>query len=180
MLHGRLDAAQKAETMDAFAAGEIDLLICTTVVEVGVDVPNATLMVIVDADRFGISQLHQLRGRIGRGAHRSTCLLVTRRDPEHPSRERIAAVAATTDGFELAQADLAQRREGDILGDAQSGGRSTLRLLRAVDDAGVIERARREAQAVLTADPGLEQHPQRLAAIRAALDEDTEKYLERG
>ena len=180
VLHGRLDAAQKAETMEAFAAGEIDLLICTTVVEVGVDVPNATLMVIVDADRFGISQLHQLRGRIGRGAHRSTCLLVTRRDPEHPSRERIAAVAATTDGFELAQADLAQRREGDILGDAQSGGRSTLRLLRAVDDAGVIERARREAQAVLTADPGLEQHPQLLAAIRAALDEDTEKYLERG
>lgn len=180
VLHGRLDPEEKSAVMGGFAAGEIDLLICTTVVEVGVDVPNATFMVICDADRFGISQLHQLRGRIGRGAHSSTCLLVTRREAEHPSRERIAAVAATTDGFELAQADLAQRREGDILGDAQSGGRSTLRLLRALDDAGVIERARAEAQEVLAQDPRLERHPQLLAAIRAALDEDTEKYLERG
>ncbi|WP_144791922.1 ATP-dependent DNA helicase RecG [Kocuria palustris] len=180
VLHGRLDGAEKSAVMEGFAAGEIDLLICTTVVEVGVDVPNATLMVIADADRFGISQLHQLRGRIGRGGHASTCLLVTRRGAEHPSRERIAAVAATTDGFELAQADLAQRREGDILGDAQSGGRSTLRLLRAVDDAAVIEKARSEAQSVLDADPDLQRHPELLAAIRAALDEDTEKYLERG
>lgn len=180
VLHGRLEATQKAGTMDGFAAGEIDLLICTTVIEVGVDVPNATLMVICDADRFGISQLHQLRGRIGRGAHASTCLLVTRRESEHPSLERIGAVAATSDGFELAQADLAQRREGDILGGAQSGGRSTLRLLRALDDAELIERARTEAQQVLSEDPGLQRHPQLLAAIRAALDEDTEKYLERG
>lgn len=180
VLHGRLEPAQKADTMQGFAAGEIGLLVCTTVVEVGVDVPNATFMVVFDADRFGISQLHQLRGRIGRGEHASTCLLVTRREPGHPSRERIDAVAATTDGFELAQADLLLRREGDILGDAQSGGRSTLRLLRALDDVKIIETARQEALDILDVDPTLERHDGLALAIEAYLDEDTEKYLERG
>lgn len=180
VLHGRLEAAEKAATMEGFAAGEIGLLVCTTVVEVGVDVPNATFMVVFDADRFGISQLHQLRGRIGRGEHASTCLLVTRREPGHPSRDRIDAVAATTDGFELAQADLTLRREGDILGDAQSGGRSTLRLLRALDDVKIIESARQEAMEILDVDPTLERHWGLALAIEAYLDEDTEKYLERG
>ncbi|NHU84609.1 ATP-dependent DNA helicase RecG [Kocuria sp. JC486] len=180
VLHGRLDPTDKAEVMAAFADGRTGVLVCTTVVEVGVDVPNATFMVVFDADRFGISQLHQLRGRIGRGSHASTCLLVTRREQGHPSRERLDAVAATTDGFELAQADLNLRREGDILGDAQSGGRSTLRLLRALDDVAVIEEARTEATEILEADPDLENHPGLAAAIAASLDEDTEKYLERG
>lgn len=180
VLHGRLDSTEKTTTMEAFAAGDVELLVCTTVVEVGVDVPNATFMVIFDADRFGISQLHQLRGRVGRGEHPSTCLLVTRCEPDHPSRQRIDAVAATTDGFELAQADLALRREGDILGDAQSGGRSTLRLLRALDDARVIETAREEATAILDTDPTLTRHAPLAMAIDAYLDEDTEKYLERG
>lgn len=180
VLHGRLETQQKSEVMEGFAAGRTGLLVCTTVVEVGVDVPNATLMVVFDADRFGISQLHQLRGRIGRGAHASTCLLVTRRDAEHPSRQRIQAVAATTDGFELAQVDLDLRREGDILGDAQSGGRSTLKLLRALDDVKIIEQAREEANEILDVDPTLERHWGLALAIEAYLDEDTEKYLERG
>ncbi|KAA9395769.1 ATP-dependent DNA helicase RecG [Kocuria coralli] len=180
VLHGRLEAQEKTGIMEDFAAGEIGLLVCTTVVEVGVDVPNATFMVVFDADRFGISQLHQLRGRIGRGSHASTCLLVTRREPDHPSRERIDAVAATTDGFELAQVDLTLRREGDILGDAQSGGRSTLRLLRALDDIKIIESARAEAGEILDVDPSLERHWGLALAIEAYLDEDTEKYLERG
>lgn len=180
VLHGRLESQEKSEVMEAFSEGRIGVLVCTTVVEVGVDVPNATFMVVFDADRFGISQLHQLRGRIGRGAHASTCLLVTRREAEHPSRERIDAVAATTDGFELAQADLNLRREGDILGDAQSGGRSTLRLLRALDDIKIIENARREATEILDVDPYLERHWGLALAIEAYLDESTEKYLERG
>lgn len=180
VLHGRLEPGEKAATMEGFATGQIELLVCTTVVEVGVDVPNATFMVVFDADRFGISQLHQLRGRIGRGQHASTCLLVTRRQQGHPSRERIDAVAATTDGFELAQADLSLRREGDILGDAQSGGRSTLRLLRALDDVKIIETARQEAMEILDVDPTLERHWGLALAIAAYLDEDTEKYLERG
>lgn len=180
VLHGRLEPGEKAATMEGFATGQIGLLVCTTVVEVGVDVPNATFMVVFDADRFGISQLHQLRGRIGRGHHASTCLLVTRRQQGHPSRERIDAVAATTDGFELAQADLSLRREGDILGDAQSGGRSTLRLLRALDDVKIIETARQEATEILDVDPTLERHWGLALAIAAYLDEDTEKYLERG
>ncbi|MEX5270182.1 ATP-dependent DNA helicase RecG [Kocuria sabuli] len=180
VLHGRLDAVRKTRLMEEFAAGDVQLLVCTTVVEVGVDVPNATLMVIVDADRFGISQLHQLRGRIGRGGHAGTCLLVTRRPAEHPSRERIEVVAGSTDGFALARADLELRREGDILGAAQSGGRSTLRLLRALDDAELIERARRDAVAVLGADPGLDEHPELAEAIERYLDPDAEAFLDRG
>ncbi|MEX5294409.1 ATP-dependent DNA helicase RecG [Kocuria sp. CPCC 205268] len=180
VLHGRLDTDRKARVMEEFAAGDVPLLVCTTVVEVGVDVPNATLMIIVDADRFGISQLHQLRGRIGRGGHAGTCLLVTRRPAGHPSRERIEVVAASTDGFELARADLALRREGDILGAAQSGGRSTLRLLRALDDVELIERARRDAEAILREDPRLLEHPELAEAIERYLDPDAEAFLDRG
>ena len=131
----------------------------TTVIEVGVDVPNATVMVVLDADRFGVSQLHQLRGRIGRGGHPGLCLLVTGLPPGAESRERLDAVASTSDGFELARFDLRSRREGDVLGAAQSGARSSLRLLRVVDDLEVITAARAEAEAVLADDPALERHP---------------------
>jgi ATP-dependent DNA helicase RecG len=180
VLHGRLDTERKSRLMEEFAAGDVQLLVCTTVVEVGVDVPNATLMIIVDADRFGISQLHQLRGRIGRGGDAGACLLVTRRPAEHPSRERIEVVAGSTDGFELARADLELRREGDILGAAQSGGRSTLRLLRALDDAELIERARRDAVTILGEDPQLLEHPELAEAIERYLDPDAEAFLDRG
>jgi ATP-dependent DNA helicase RecG len=180
VLHGRLDPAEKSRVMAGFADGTVQLLACTTVVEVGVDVPNATLMVVVDADRFGISQLHQLRGRIGRGAHAGTCLLVTRRPPGHPSRARIDVVAGSTDGFALARADLELRREGDILGAAQSGGRSTLRLLRALDDAELIERARRDAVTILAEDPQLLEHPDLAESIGRYLDPDAEAFLDRG
>ena len=155
MLHGQLPADQKESVMSRFAAGEVDVLVATTVIEVGVDVPNASVMVISDADRFGISQLHQLRGRIGRGEHPGVCLLLTRAPDDTTARERLAAVAATRDGFELAQADLEQRREGDVLGASQSGSRSSLRLLRVLDDRELIERARELAERELAKDPEL-------------------------
>ncbi|MBS6980501.1 MAG: DEAD/DEAH box helicase, partial [Rothia mucilaginosa] len=158
-LHGRMDPAEKTAAMTAFERGEIDLLISTTVIEVGVNVPNATLMIIMDADRFGISGLHQLRGRVGRGGYAGTCLLVTRQEEGGVSRERLDAVASTTDGFELSRIDLAQRREGDILGAAQSGSKSTLRFLRALADADIIERAREDARSVVEKDPTLAKHP---------------------
>lgn len=180
VLHGRLDPAEKAETMARFNDNSISLLVSTTVVEVGVDVPNATLMVIMDADRFGISQLHQLRGRIGRGGHPGTCLLVTQLEPEHPSRERLEAVAATTDGFELSQKDLELRREGDILGASQSGGRSALRFLKVIQHAAVIEKARQDAQQLIAADPGLVEHPELEEALDLYLNEEKEAFLERG
>ncbi|MFV0406828.1 MAG: ATP-dependent DNA helicase RecG [Propioniciclava sp.] len=156
VLHGQLPADDKARTMGDFAAGEIDVLVSTSIVEVGVDVPNASMMVVWDADRFGISQLHQLRGRIGRGEHPGVCLLVSRADPEAPSWERLAAVAATRDGFALAELDLAQRREGDVLGSEQSGGRSTLRLLRVLDHADLIVTARQAAEEAVRRDPECE------------------------
>ncbi|WP_336857319.1 ATP-dependent DNA helicase RecG [Sinomonas albida] len=180
VLHGRLDTESKAAAMRAFASGETGVLVATTVVEVGVDVPNATLMVILDADRFGIAQLHQLRGRVGRGGHAGTCLLVTRLEPGHPSRERLAAVAASTDGFELAQRDLEFRREGDILGASQSGRRSTLRLLRVLRDGDVIARAREDALELVGDDPELERHPELATAIDDYLDPEREVFLERG
>ncbi len=155
LLHGQQSADLKDATMRDFAAGELDVLVSTTVIEVGVDVPNASVMVICDADRFGISQLHQLRGRIGRGEHPGVCLLLTRTPADTPARERLAAVAATRDGFELAQADLEQRREGDVLGASQSGARSSLRLLRVLDDRELIERARELAERELAKDPDL-------------------------
>jgi len=155
MLHGRLPAEEKDEVMRRFAAGGIDVLVATTVIEVGVDVPNAAAMVVCDADRFGISQLHQLRGRIGRGAHPGICLLLTGTAPDSPAAERLAAVARTRDGFVLAKVDLEQRREGDVLGAEQSGVRSSLRHLRVLEDEDLITYARDLATTCLAKDPDL-------------------------
>ena len=151
--------------MQAFARGEIDVLVATTVVEVGVDVPNASTMAILEADRFGVSQLHQLRGRVGRGGVPGLCLLVTEAGVGTSARERVEAVAATLDGFALAEVDLELRGEGDVLGDAQSGARSSLRLLRVVKDADLIAAARAAAERVLEDDPALLDHPGVSAAI---------------
>jgi ATP-dependent DNA helicase RecG len=159
LLHGRLAPDEKDRAMSAFAAGETDVLVATTVVEVGVDVGNATAMVLLDADRFGISQLHQLRGRVGRGGHPGLCLLVTRAEDGTPARERIAAVARTTDGFELSRVDLDQRREGDVLGRSQSGFHSSLQTLRVLRDEDTIVEAREAAIGLLDGDPGLERVP---------------------
>lgn len=180
MLHGRMDPQDKADVMARFADGSVQLLVATTVIEVGVDVPNATLMVIMDADRFGISQLHQLRGRIGRGGHAGTCLLVTKLEPEHPSRERLSAVASTTDGFELSQKDLELRREGNILGASQSGGRSALRFLKITQHGTVIEKARTDAQEIVGEDPDLERYPGLALAIELYLNPEKEAFLEKG
>ncbi|MEY4469118.1 MAG: hypothetical protein RLZZ87_442 [Actinomycetota bacterium] len=172
-LHGRQSAEVKEETMKAFAAGEIDVLISTTVIEVGVDVPNATLMVIMDADRFGVSQLHQLRGRVGRGTSPGLCLLLTKSLAETPARARLDAVASTNDGFELSRIDLEQRREGDVLGTNQSGTRSHLRLLRVLRDEALIEVARAEAATLI--ENGLSQYSLLEAALRKLeLDTATE------
>ncbi|WP_237194208.1 ATP-dependent DNA helicase RecG [Rothia nasimurium] len=179
-LHGRMDTAEKNRVMTEFSAGRVDLLVSTTVIEVGVNVPNATLMIIMDADRFGISGLHQLRGRIGRGSLPGTCLLVTKQPADGVSRERLDAVASTTDGFELSRVDLEQRREGDILGAAQSGKKSTLKLLRALTDAKLIERARQDAFGIIEADPTLAKHPDLARTIDRALDADREAFLGRG
>ena len=153
VLHGRLAAGEKDSVMAAFAAGELDVLVATTVIEVGVDVPNASMMVIMDADHFGISQLHQLRGRVGRGAFPGVCLLVTYTDGTTPADQRLAAVAATRDGFELAEVDLEQRREGDVLGASQAGGRTTLKLLRVLDDAEMLAESREIAEMLVGRDP---------------------------
>ena len=160
LLHGKLSSDEKELTMRAFANGEIDCLVATTVIEVGVDVPNATVMVIADADRFGISQLHQLRGRVGRGSKPGLCLLLTKVDEESVAMERLNAVARSTDGFELARVDLDQRREGDVLGTAQSGTRSQLRLLRVLRDEKIIERSREIALEIIAEDPELESYPE--------------------
>ena len=165
-LHGRMSAEEKDAVMSGLSDGTVDLAVSTTVIEVGVDVPDATMMIVLDADRFGISQLHQLRGRIGRGSLPGVCLLVSSAPAGSPARERLDAVAATRDGFELAQRDLEIRREGDVLGGSQSGMRSSLRLLRVVEDAEVIAQARSAAEEVLTEDPTLASHP----ALRAAID----------
>ncbi|MDQ3989652.1 MAG: ATP-dependent DNA helicase RecG, partial [Actinomycetota bacterium] len=179
VLHGRLPAEEKDAVMQAFTVGELDVLVATTVVEVGVDVPNATVMTIMDADRFGISQLHQLRGRVGRGAHRGLCLLVTEAPPGTSTRERLDAVATTTDGFELARVDLELRREGDVLGAAQSGRRSGLKLLSLLEDGELIGRARQEAQRLVAADPELTAHPALARLVAELLDEQRARYLEK-
>ena len=171
-LHGQMSPADKDDVMSRFtqgpaSAGGIDVLISTTVIEVGVDVPNATMMVIMDADRFGISQLHQLRGRVGRGALPGLCLLVTHAGPYSPARERLAAVAASTDGFELAAIDLEQRREGDVLGKEQSGARSSLKLVSIVRDGDLLDAARSEAVSIVEQDPTLASHPALARAVAA-------------
>jgi ATP-dependent DNA helicase RecG len=165
ILHGRLHPEEKDRVMRAFSAAEIDVLVATTVIEVGVDVPNATVMVIMDAERFGVSQLHQLRGRVGRGAVPGLCLLVSEAPPDTPARERLDAVAATLDGFQLSRLDLEQRREGDVLGAAQAGRHSSLRLLQLLADEDLIGQARTEATEVVSADPDLARHP----ALREAI-----------
>ncbi len=179
MLHGRLPPDRKEQVMRRFAAGEVDVLVSTTVIEVGVDVANATMMVILDADRFGVSQLHQLRGRVGRGGLPGLCLLVTKAPTDTPARERLAAVAATTDGFELSRVDLEQRREGDVLGVSQSGRRSSLRLLHVLQHEDDIVEARAVATAVVAEDPALERHPQLAEQVRRLHDAEQADYLEK-
>ena len=179
MLHGRMPADDKDAAMRAFADGSVDVLVATTVVEVGVDVPNATIMVIMDADRFGVSQLHQLRGRVGRGGKPGLCLLVTDSPPGSPARERLDAVAATVDGFALSRLDLEQRREGNVLGAAQAGRKSGLKMLTLLRDEELIVQARAEAQALVDADPRLAGHPALVSAIQTLLDEEQAKFLEK-
>ncbi|MCM2578759.1 ATP-dependent DNA helicase RecG [Streptomyces meridianus] len=179
-LHGRMAPESKDGVMRRFAAGEVDVLVATTVVEVGVNVPNATVMVIMDADRFGVSQLHQLRGRVGRGSAAGLCLLVSDMPEASPARARLGAVAATLDGFELSRIDLEQRREGDVLGQAQSGVRSSLRMLAVIDDEEVIAAAREEATAIVADDPQLAGFPALRTALDALLDTEREQYLEKG
>ncbi|MFI5619307.1 ATP-dependent DNA helicase RecG [Streptomyces sp. NPDC051567] len=180
VLHGRMDPADKDDVMRRFTAGEIKVLVATTVIEVGVNVPNATVMVIMDADRFGVSQLHQLRGRVGRGSAPGLCLLVSEAHEASPARARLAAVAATLDGFALSRIDLEQRREGDVLGQAQSGVRSSLRMLAVIEDEEVIAQAREEATRVVADDPALERLPGLRTALDALLDTEREQYLEKG
>jgi ATP-dependent DNA helicase RecG len=178
-LHGRLSADEKDRTMTDFAAGRADVLVATTVIEVGVDVPNATVMAVLDADRFGVSQLHQLRGRVGRGGHAGLCLLVTDAAADTPARERLDAVAATTDGFRLARLDVEQRREGDVLGAAQSGRRRQLKLLSLLRDEELISAARAEAADIVAADPTLAEHPLLAAQVAALVNDDQAEYLEK-
>jgi ATP-dependent DNA helicase RecG len=178
-LHGRLQPDEKDRTMAEFGAGRVDVLVATTVIEVGVDVPNATVMAVMDAERFGISQLHQLRGRIGRGADAGVCLLVTEAPAGSPPRDRLDAVAATTSGFELARLDVEQRREGDVLGAAQSGRRSALRLLSLLRDEQLITEARAEAADIVAADPELSGHPLLAAQVAALVADEQADYLER-
>ena len=179
-LHGRLTTDLKDATMQAFSAGEIDVLISTTVIEVGVDVPNATVMVIMDADRFGVSQLHQLRGRVGRGTSPGLCLLVSGAPIETPARERLEAVSKTQDGFELSRIDLEQRREGDVLGATQSGARSHLRLLRVLRDEGLIEEARNVAAELLESDSSLKGYPLLKDELEMLKKEQTSTYIDKG
>jgi len=179
-LHGRLSTELKDATMQAFAAGEIDVLVSTTVIEVGVDVPNATVMVIMDADRFGVSQLHQLRGRVGRGTSPGLCLLVSAAPIETSARERLEAVAKTQDGFELSRIDLEQRREGDVLGASQSGNRSHLRLLRVLRDEELIQTAREAAAELLESDSSLERYPLLKDELEALKKDTAASFIDKG
>ena len=180
ILHGRLPPAEKDEVMTSFAAARIDVLVATTVIEVGVDVPNATMMIILDAERFGMSQLHQLRGRVGRGSAPGVCLLVSESPENSLGRTRLAAVAATNDGFELAEADLALRREGDVLGTSQAGKSSGLKQLSLLRDTETIGHARADAIEVVEKDPLLLTHPALAAMIAEVIDEEGQEFLEKG
>ncbi|MFI6157846.1 ATP-dependent DNA helicase RecG [Kitasatospora sp. NPDC051170] len=180
ILHGRLAPEAKDEVMRRFSAGEVDVLVATTVIEVGVNVPNSTAMVIMDADRFGVSQLHQLRGRVGRGSAPGLCLLVSDMPAASAARARLDAVAGTLDGFELSRIDLEQRREGDVLGQAQSGVKSSLKVLSVLEDEEVILTARTEATRLVAEDPELGAHPDLRTALAALLDEDRAAYMEKG
>ena len=180
ILHGRLSADEKDSTMQAFTKGDIDVLVSTTVIEVGVDVPNATIMVIMDADRFGVSQLHQLRGRVGRGTSPGLCLLVTQCEETTPARERLNAVAGTLDGFELSRIDLEQRREGDVLGASQSGTQSHLRLLRVLRDEALIEQARDDAESLIATDNDLSDYPALRAELAQLQRDQAVDYLDKG
>lgn len=180
ILHGRLSADEKDATMQAFTKGDIDVLVSTTVIEVGVDVPNATIMVIMDSDRFGVSQLHQLRGRVGRGTSPGLCLLVTQCEEESPARERLNAVAGTLDGFELSRIDLEQRREGDVLGASQSGTQSHLRLLRVLRDEALIEQARDDAESLIATDNDLSDYPALKAQLAQIQRDQAVDYLDKG
>jgi ATP-dependent DNA helicase RecG len=184
VLHGRMASEDKDDVMRRFAAGPlaadgIDVLVATTVIEVGVDVPNATVMVIMDADRFGMSQLHQLRGRVGRGGHAGLCLLVTDAFPDTPSMERLDAVASTLDGFELSRLDLQQRREGDVLGRSQSGRKSSVRLLQVLADEDIIVSAREQATMLVERDPTLQTLPALARAVEGLADADRVDYLDK-
>ncbi|MEU4512104.1 ATP-dependent DNA helicase RecG [Nonomuraea wenchangensis] len=179
VLHGKLPPEEKDTIMRSFSRGELDVLIATTVIEVGVDVPNSSVMIIMDADRFGVSQLHQLRGRVGRGGLPGLCLLVSDFPAGTPARARLDAVAATLDGFELSRVDLEQRREGDVLGAAQSGKRSSLKLLQLLRDEDVIAAAREEAAALLAEDADLTGHPALRAEIDRLLQDERAEYLEK-
>jgi ATP-dependent DNA helicase RecG len=178
ILHGRMPSEAKDATMRAFADGAVDVLVATTVIEVGVDVANATIMVIMDAERFGVSQLHQLRGRVGRGSAESRCLLVTELPAGHPGRARLDAVAATSDGFALSELDLALRREGTILG-GQQHGRSDLKLLSLVRDRDLIGTAREQATRIVDADPELLDHPPLAAAVKRLVATEDAEFLEK-
>jgi ATP-dependent DNA helicase RecG len=179
MLHGRMSSDTKDDVMARFVRGDLDVLVATTVIEVGVDVPNATVMVVLDADRFGVSQLHQLRGRVGRGTHEGLCLLVTHAAPDSEARERLEGVSRTLDGVELARLDLEQRREGDVLGAVQSGRRSSLRLLRLLRDEDIIVAARVEATALVDMDPTLSSYDGLVAAVHELVDTERADYLEK-
>ncbi len=180
VLHGRLPPGEKDAVMAAFTAGRLDVLVATTVIEVGVDVPNATMMIVLDAERFGMSQLHQLRGRVGRGKDPGVCLLVTEAPDQSPGRARLDAVAATTDGFELAEADLNLRREGDVLGTSQAGRSSSLRQLSLIRDRAVIEEARADAVELIGKDPEMAGHPGLAAMVAAVIDSQGQQFLEKG
>ncbi|MGP4027947.1 ATP-dependent DNA helicase RecG [Actinomadura sp. 3N407] len=179
VLHGKLHPDEKEAVMRRFTDRDLDVLLATTVIEVGVDVPNATVMVIMDADRFGVSQLHQLRGRVGRGTLHGLCLLVTDAEPGSKARERLDAVASTTDGFRLSRLDLEQRREGDVLGAVQAGRTTSLRLLTLHRDEDVIRDAREEATALVESDPDLSAHPGLATVLASLLDEDRADFLEK-
>jgi ATP-dependent DNA helicase RecG len=178
-LHGRQSSEIKEQTMTAFSSGEIQVLIATTVIEVGVDVPNASMMVIMDADRFGVSQLHQLRGRVGRGSVPGLCLLVTNAQDESPSMHRLIAVASTLDGFELARIDLEQRKEGDVLGRSQSGGKSHLRLLRVLRDEELINRAREAANKILAGDPEINKLPLLQSEVNKLKSDEAARFMDK-